>query len=240
MAVLFTVLSMLIASTIFVAIGLAPIEAVGLVFALEVVMLAVQGYMPKQISFATICGQISGNILYDCDFPMQGGTRDRAWIFNLADIEGYVVDVNNPLLYSDITLLALKTGFVIDGRNNSIMPNFALIKGNFIEQYDHTISMKGWDISPEVKQNLEGMKSGRFVVVCENVFKGASGNSAFEVYGATTGLELSVLTRDPNNADTQGAFDFTFATVKNKEPKMPATLFDTSYADTLALLNAKL
>lgn len=240
LTLLFATLMMLIASTIFIAIGLAPMEAVGLVVALECVMLFVQRYMPNNISFATICGAISGNIVYNCDYPMQGGTRERAWIFNLADIDGYVIDVNNPMLYSDITLLALKTGFYIDGRNNSIMPNFALIKGNFIEQFDHTVSMKGWDISPDVKKNLEGMKSGRFVIVCENVFRGANGNCAFEIYGATTGLELSVLTRDPNNADTQGAFDFTFATVKNKEPKMPATLFDTSYNDTLTLLNSKL
>lgn len=240
----FTVMSILlimsILTTVFVSIGLPLLEAFALVVFLEITMLFVQRYLPNNISLSSICGAISGNILYNCDFPMQGGTRDRAWIFNYADIEGYVIDINNPMLYKDIELLATKKGFYIDGRNNSIMPSFTMIKGNFIEQYDHIIAMKGFDISPETKQNLESMKSGRFVVVTENVFKGENGDSAFEVYGATTGLELSVLTRDPNNADTQGAFDFTFGTVKNKEPKMPATLFDTSYNNTLELLNDKL
>jgi hypothetical protein len=82
------------------------------------------------------------------------------------------------------------------------------------------------------------MKDGRFVVITENYFKGVAGNASFEIYGLTTGLEMSVLERDPNTADTQGAFDFTFTTINNKEPRLPNSLFNTDYATSKAVVDS--
>lgn len=189
---------------------------------------------------ATVCGKIAGNILKSCTKPLQGGTKDRAIVINFDDIASIVYNSTNVATIEDIVLTTGKLAYQIDGKNNSIAPKAMMVKQGFENMFDHTIQMKGFDISPDIKEQLNSMKDGRFVVIVENYFKGTDGNSAFEVYGLTSGLELTTLERDPNNADTQGAFDFTFSTALNKEPKLPNNLFVTSYAASKAVVDGLL
>lgn len=189
---------------------------------------------------SVVCGAIASNILISCDNPMQGGTRDRAVIFNYDDIASIVYDSTNTSTVEDIVLATGKFAYQIDGKNNSIAPKASMVKVGFNNMFDHSVQMKGFDLSPEIKEQLNSMKDGRFVVITENYYKGVNGNSAFEIYGLTTGLEMSVLERDPNNADTQGAFDFTFTTINNKEPRLPNSLFVTSYASSKAVVDSLL
>jgi hypothetical protein len=187
---------------------------------------------------SVVCGAIASNILISCATPMQGGTRDRAVIFNFDDISTIVYNGTNTSTVEDITLLAGKFAYQIDGKNNSIAPKAMMVKVGFNNMFDHSVQLKGFDISPEIKEQLNSMKDGRFVVITENYFKGVGGNASFEIYGLTTGLEMSVLERDPNNADTQGAFDFTFTTINNKEPRLPNSLFITDYATSKAVVDS--
>jgi len=189
---------------------------------------------------ATICGKIASNILKSCAKPLQGGTKDRAIIINFDDISSIVYNSTNTATIEDIVLATGKVAYQIDGKNNSIAPKSMLVKQGYENMFDHVVQMKGFDISPDVKEQLNSAKDGRFVVIVENYFKGTAGNSAFEVYGLTTGLEITALERDANNADTQGAFDFTFSTALNKEPKLPNNLFITSYALSKAVVDGLL
>jgi len=189
---------------------------------------------------ATVCGQIASNILKSCTKPLQGGTKDRALIINFDDIASIVYNATNVATVEDIVLKTGKLAYQIDGKNNSIAPKASMFKVGFNNMFDHSVMMKGFDLSPEIKEQLNSMKDGRFVIITENYFKGVSGNSAFEIYGLTTGLEMSVLERDPNNADTQGAFDFTFTTINNKEPRLPNSLFITNYASSKAVVDSLL
>lgn len=188
----------------------------------------------------SVCGKIAGNILKSCVKPLQGGTKDRAIVINFDDIASVVYNSTNPATIEDIVMVTGKVAYQIDGKNNSIAPKSMMVKQGFENMFDHSVQMKGFDIAPEIKEQLNSMKDGRFVIVVENYFKGTAGNSAFEVYGISTGLELTALERDPNNADTQGAFDFTFSTLLNKEPKLPNNLFITSYASTKTIVDGLL
>jgi hypothetical protein len=189
---------------------------------------------------ATVCGQIASNILKSCTKPLQGGTKDRALIINFEDIASIVYNGTNVSTVEDIVLKTSKLAYQIDGKNNSIAPKAMLVKQGYENMFDHSVQLKGFDISPEIKEHFNSGKDGRYVVIVENYFKGTAGNSAFEIYGLTSGLELTALERDPNNADTQGAFDFTFSTVLNKEPKLPNNLFITSYALSKAVVDGLL
>lgn len=189
---------------------------------------------------STVCGKIASNILKSCTKPLQGGTKDRALIINFDDIASIVYNSTNTATVEDIVLVTGKVAYQIDGKNNSIAPKAMLVKQGYENMFDHSVQMKGFDIAPEIKEQFNSAKDGRFVVIVENYFKGTAGNSAFEVYGLTSGLELTALERDPNNADTQGAFDFTFSTVLNKEPKLPNNLFITSYAASKAVVDGLL
>jgi hypothetical protein len=188
---------------------------------------------------ATICGKINASIAKSCTVPLQGGTEDRAWIINKADIAS-VTYASGGEVVEDIVLNSGATAFYIDGKNNSIEPNYAMVDLGFFNMFDHSVTFKGFDISPDIKAQLNSAIDGKYVVIVENYFKGTAGNSAFEVYGLTTGLEFSELTRNPNDEATQGAFHFILTTKTNKEAKMPNSLFVTSYAASKAVVEALL
>lgn len=190
---------------------------------------------------ATNCGNISANLAINCDTPLQAGTADRAIVINFDDIASVVRNGSNPQIIEDIILNSGASAFQIDGKNNSIEPDDALVKQRYAEVFDHHVRMKGFDISPTGKKQLNSMVHGRFVVITENRFKGASGNAAFEVRGLGAGLVLTELTRNPNDQDTQGAFDLLFSTDEfSKETVLPNTLFITSYAASKAVVDALL
>jgi hypothetical protein len=115
-----------------------------------------------------------------------------------------------------------------------------MVDVGYFNMFDHTVTFKGFDISPAIKAQLNSAKDGKYIVIVENYFKGTDGNSAFEVYGLKTGLEFSELTRTPNDEATQGAFHFVLTTKTNKEAKMPNPLFVTSYAATKAVVEGLL
>ena len=227
-------------ATFLVAFGLDVPTAFAVVLFIEIALNLYARKHPKGLTLALVCGKISGNILADCNVPMQSGTADRAIIINKDDIESVTVNATNDMVIEAITLKATKVAYQIDGINNSIRPSATLVQLTFKKMFDHMVQMIGFDISPLVKNSLTVGLEGRYVIITENLFRGTAGNSAFEIYGLTVGLELTVLTKDPNNQDTQGGFDFTFATNKNKEPRMPLTFFDTSYAATKVLVDGLL
>jgi len=187
---------------------------------------------------ATICGKINKDISKSCEFPLQAGTRDKAKIINLSDIQSIVYDSTNKAQVKDIVLVSGASAFVVDGINNSIRPQAMLVDGTYTKRFDHQVEILGFDLSPEMKEHINAGVEGRYVIITENFFQGEDGQSAFEVYGLTTGLEFTVLNRNANDAETQGAFSITFLTKNNKEPKLPNAFFDTDYPTTKALFDA--
>lgn len=181
------------------------------------------------------CNKIKSSSRFSCENQNITGTR-RAWILNFNDIDSVVFSLSYKMVIENINLKAGKISYKIDGQQNSIAPKSTLIIGNFFKNYDHSVGFLSFDISPELKENIEGAKSGLFVVIVENVFKGVSGNTAFEVYGIDAGLRFILIDKDPNNQDTQGGIQFTLSTDKNKEPFGARTFFVSDYETTLALI----
>ena len=189
------------------------------------------------LSFVTVCGAFNGNIEYDCEKPIQAGLQARIVIINKQDIVGVTSGTGNVI--SDITLATGKVAHVISGRRNTIVATSSLIPAQ--ELYDHAITAMGFDISALTKEILEGAKSGRFVIIAENIHKGTGDKDAFEVYGLNAGLVLMENNRDTSSVETQGAFALRFANDEvSKETQLPKTLFDTDYTTTKALVDALL
>ena len=187
---------------------------------------------------ATICGKINANIKKDCAVPLQMGTRDLCKIINFSDIVSRVYDDTNKSQVKDILLASGKTAFEIDGFKNSIKPKVTLDDTTYFKRFNHEVGIIGFDISIDTKEQLNAGIEGRYVIVTENYFQGEDGESAFEVYGLTAGMELTIVERDPTSADTQGGFTLMFSTPLNKEPKLPNAFFDTDYATTKAIFDA--
>lgn len=244
-SILFVAFSILMGAAIISAFGVNPVLSIAIVFGFAVSFSLLEKYSFKfrsfgfGLSFVTACGKISRNITKSCTNPLQAGVRDRAIIINFDDISNIVYAADGCTI-QDIVLKSGASAFQIDGKNNSIKPKSALAAQTYENMQDHTVEVVGFDISPEMKADLNSMKNGRFVIVTENYFKGDAGESAFEVYGTTTGLELTVIDRDPNDQETQGAYKLTFFTKVNKEPNVPNAFFDTDYATTKAIVEGLL
>lgn len=242
-ALFYSLISILLGAMIFgTFFELDPLLSIGVSVIVSVTFLVVKQYTGLEFNIATVvCGEINASIANNCDFPMQAGTRERAIIINFKDWQEAVITtaIDNYTIES-ITLDIAATAFFIDGKSNSIKPKYTMLKQGPNKMFDHMIDMLGFTIDPDTKNELNAGIDGRYVIITENFFKGPAGNSAFEVYGSSTGLEMTALERDPLNQDTQGAFAFTFGTDLNKEPKMPAPLFITSYAATKAVFDGLL
>lgn len=189
----------------------------------------------------SICAKIAADILVNCTNPILGGTRDTAFIFNFDDIANATLTKNgvNPQIIEAIILGSGIVGYTVQGINNSMLPKNEMVKGKFLNSFRHEFNFKAFSLNPTIKAQLETLTKGKFVVIVENVYKGDSGEAAYEIYGLESGLICSVLQRDPSNPDTQGAYDITLmSSDQSRENHLPATFFKTSYAATKALIEA--
>lgn len=190
-----------------------------------------------------VCGDISAGLSFDCDNPLQSGAEDRLILMNREDYLNatITVDPSNSQIITDIVLPVGKLAYVYQGKNNSNVPKYEMIKQAFAEVYNHEINFKAFQVDPTAKKELENLAKASVVAIVENKFKGSSGNSAFEVYGAGAGLNATQILRELQNADTQGAFDCIIKSDENSyEPNMPKTLWNTDYATTKAIVDALL
>lgn len=191
----------------------------------------------------SICGLISASILLDCDYPPVGGADDRLIVINHDDWDNATItlDVGNPQLITNIVLPTGKDAYQFAGKNHSVEPTQTLVKQRYAEVYDHEVMFKVFKGDATTKQQLDKLAKGNFVCIIQNNLKGAAGNSSFEVYGIDVGLETQELERVIGDTETQGAYNVILRTPEEvKEGHLPATLYDTSFAATKAIVDALL
>jgi len=186
------------------------------------------------------CDDLTADILYDCDNPPSGGANDRLILFNYDDINGNVtVDASNNILFTDITLASGKRGYVFEGLNNSNEPRSAMVKGRYVNGYDHEVIFKVFKNSPDAKAQLQKLDGAKVVALVQNNHKGEDGNAAFEIYGYETGLRLQELERVIADAELQGAYNVTIRNDEVSRPStLPHTLWDTDFATTKAIVDS--
>ncbi len=187
----------------------------------------------------TGCEGLFESILLDCSKPISAGVKDILYLINADDILSTTPDASNPNLITGITLVSGAVAYKFEGKNSSIEPRAALVRQRYSEVYDHEVTFKVFDNGADIKKNLQGAVTKKVVAIVENRFQGTDGDAAFEIYGLTAGLQANTLERITADADTQGAYNVVLVSSEfEKEPNLPATLFDTSYAATKALVEA--
>jgi len=186
------------------------------------------------------CDNLTAGIAYDCANPPSGGANDRLILLNFSDVEAATItyDGTNPIIVENIVLAGAAVGYVFEGLNNSNEPRSAMVKGRYVNGYDHEVRFKCFDNSPAAKLQLGKLDGALIVAIVQNNRKGASGNSAFEIYGLQTGLRLQELERILADAETQGAYNLLIRNDEISRPSsLPHTLWDTDFATTLAIVN---
>lgn len=186
-----------------------------------------------------LCGQLTKNIAPDCVNKLFGGANDRLILFNKDDIDGVTRNIANPQIIEGITLRSGARGYVYQGKKNSNEPDSALVKGRYIDTYDHGLIFKGFEVDAAAKKEYEALVDGLVVGLVQNKFQGSAGDTEFELYGLDTGLEAQELTRILQDADTQGAYNIVLrSSEQSKEAHLPATFYLTSQTITRALVEA--
>lgn len=196
------------------------------------------GYPATEKQFmAFACGAITGGVTLNCSDPLSSGVVATFYLANKADIESITYDGANPMLATDVTMKAAKFFFKFEGNLQSTEPKFTMIKGKYINQFEHSVAALIFKIDPATKEEILNMKDGDFVAIVENNYTGATGNSKYEIYGAGSGLKAEIIERNPNDTENLGAFKIELKTQEYaREGKPPVTLFDTDLATTDALV----
>lgn len=187
------------------------------------------------------CENIDKNLLLDCVNPLVGGTNDRLILIpkEIWDILNVTYDNTNPIIITAIAPGTPTPGYVYEGKNNSVNPSTTLVKLTYSRAFDHVVNFKVFANTPDVKDQLQRLGSKKVVAIVQTNYTGVSGNGAFHVYGAKTGLELEVLDQTPNDADTLGAYDVTLQNSETSRPAtLPHTIYNTDFATTKAIIDA--
>lgn len=185
------------------------------------------------------CGKIDAGISYLCALPPTGGANDRLLLMNYEDWHSGTVGFNatNPIVIDTYTP-GSGQAYVFEGQNDSVEPRSALVKGRYVDSFDHEIRFKVFNNSPAIKDQLMKLGQSKVVAIVQNNHRGALGDATYEVYGHDTGLELQEMERILNDADTMGAYNLLLRNSETSRPgTIPHTLFiNLSITDTENLL----
>jgi len=190
------------------------------------------------VAMAQRClGLITANVAADCSNPMFAGDEIIIYLANKSEIASYTYNGSNPLIVEAITMSGAATFFTLTGVTSSNNSKTSLDKQKLGSGFIHEIEAVVLNDNGATKAQLELYAKGVLTIIVEHKRKGASGASAFEIFGKDQGLELAVLNRDQSSSENKGAYTIAFKTLAGlNEPHLPAPLFVTSYAASAAVV----
>lgn len=180
-------------------------------------------------------GNLTADILFDCVNAPIGGIEQNVILIKKEDIDvaATTTDASSRVLVTNLQLKPGKTGFMLTGVKQSNGKAWELVKKeNAPDKFKHTFSGVIFNPSAVNKQQADGLSKGaKYVVVIEQVWKGADSDDAFEILGLSSGLELMTMTNNSRENDNMILFELASAD-GYEETTMPRTLLDGDYAAT--------
>ena len=180
-------------------------------------------------------GNLTADILFDCVNAPIGGIEQNVILIKKEDIDvaATTTDASSRVLVTNLQLKPGKTGFMLTGVKQSNGKAWELVKKeNAPDKFKHTFSGVIFNPSAVNKQQADSLSKGaKYVVVIEQVWKGADSDDAFEILGLSSGLELMTMTNNSRENDNMILFELANAD-GYEETTMPRTLLDGDYAAT--------
>lgn len=172
-------------------------------------------------------GLITADMLFDCDNGSVAGLEVNVVIINAGSVDRSAVTFNatNKTLMEGFALNSGETGFLLQGVKQVNSSAWELVKKDTgADKYKHIFNGFILTLSAANKLQLQNMgEGGKYVIVVEKKYKGASGVEAFDVLGIDSGLELNVATYNSNENDGAATFELSSAD-GFEEPVLPRTL----------------
>lgn len=186
------------------------------------------------MSYQNLCGEAGSNILLDCNNIPVNGTSDRLLLINRNDIDTAATTIAADGSISSLALKATKTAFQIDGIAGSINPDEEQVIQGGIPRYRHRVAFRPFKVDQATRNEIEKYAKGNCVAVLETL------DNTYEIYGYNVGMKALLVTRNPNDAETNGNYVVTMASDDQRplEPKLPRIYLNTDYATTTTELEA--
>lgn len=191
---------------------------------------------------AVVCGILDADFVLSCDDKAQGGLENDVLLINRSDVDYSAItyNVSNKNIVTNFQLKSGKTGYLLQGVKQVNSTSFELVKQEFsFDTFKHMFNGVVLTPSSANKEQAEKLASGgKYVVIVNRKYKGASNADAFEIYGLQSGLELETMTY--NSKENNGVISFALASAEGEdETSLPKTLLETDYDTTLTAFEAK-
>jgi hypothetical protein len=191
----------------------------------------------------TICGKLEQDILFDCNFPEQGGADEELLLINHEDLDrtqgdnGFLLNVLNPLIIEAVYLkVGAKANAVKGKRNpNAIVSTYTV--QDFSSGWQHQVMFPAYEVSPATVRALKGLENSKVLAILKTNQVNSAGNNQYKMVGKQVGLYLSEATYNSN--ENQGVTMITLAPDGDLlEPNKVDFLFNTDLATTAALYDS--
>lgn len=180
-------------------------------------------------------GKITENFVLDCEYLPIAGLTTNAVVINFDDIDrtATTFDALNRLVITNLQLKVGKTGYSFTGVKQTNSKSYTLVpKDNNIDKFSQVF--RGTVFNPTALNKLQVAQlalGGKFIVVVEQLWKGADNLEAFEVLGYFAGLMLTEASN--SSAENDNTIVLALSSEEGfEEPSLPHNLVETSYALT--------
>lgn len=188
---------------------------------------------------------ITMDLQANCDNSLVGGLENIAIVLNRDEVDfdssSYGTRSN---VIETIAMKTQKKGYKVHQIGDSFtgMAVEMAVK-RFRSDFTNTFACVLFDNDPEIKDVIDGIANGRFVVVYENRYKNGikavtPGDSTFEVMGWERGLKATKIESIKYDEDTAGAW-----VIELKEegaPRPPLSFYSASAAATRSAFDSLL
>lgn len=159
------------------------------------------------------CGNLYDSVIDDCSF-VPDYTGETIYIINYDDIlyvqfDGYFPqDIRTLGQYEDVLKLFLygaTYAYKIEGKNNSVEPGYYVYEQLYEDVYAHYVDISVFNINAEIKEELEKLPKGKYVILVEN-----KRTNTYEIYGLFNGLVVTEKERNVYDEDGSDNFFISF------------------------------
>lgn len=184
---------------------------------------------------AVNCAKLSGNLAMASCRSSVPGIKGEAIVFNYDDWKRLNITKTNSVI-SAITAPSGINGYRFTSHDEAFDGKVSMNKGTYINNFGHEVTMRAFDRTQTLKDDLNKMLNGRFVVIVINKDSN-NPETVYEVYGEENGLEAKNIDYDSTNGDgviygiTLGSPD------KARESEVPTSIYTNSLAATKTMVD---
>lgn len=157
---------------------------------------------------------LSADLVAPCDGLSSAGMKNTGYIVNYDDVDwdNLTRDTQNPNIVKEFVLKTDKNAYkvYVPGKTPFTGTNKALATGNyrnkFTKQVNIVVLSNGAAVCHDI---IDQLANGRFVVILENDFQGATKDNTFEFYGLELGCAATEMSDDKYSEDTDGGWAIT-------------------------------